>query len=142
MVAADFYHSNVLMGQSDADIVARVQRNVETCEPGFLGAKVTWATPCSDTPNPVLTAYWSPSWSVHGREGIEPWTLSCNTCDGRSVDAGGSGLDRGNAFTAMPALEQRSVPCAPSSDCTVAEHAASALLCRWWTARCCGSRKP
>ncbi len=40
MVAADFYHSNVLMGQTDADIVARVQRNVETCEPGFRGAKV------------------------------------------------------------------------------------------------------
>jgi len=39
VVAADFYHSNVLMGQSDADIVGRVQRNVETCEPGFLGAK-------------------------------------------------------------------------------------------------------
>ena len=39
VVAADFYHSNVLMGQTDADIVARVQRNVETCEPGFRGAK-------------------------------------------------------------------------------------------------------
>ena len=47
VVAADFYHSNVLMGQSDADIVARVQRNVETCEPGFLGAKVRGSGPTS-----------------------------------------------------------------------------------------------
>ena len=45
VIAADFYHSNVLMGQTDADIVARVQRNVETCEPGFRGAKACHGNP-------------------------------------------------------------------------------------------------
>ena len=40
VIAADFYHSNALMAMDDADIVARVHRNLCICEPGFSGAKV------------------------------------------------------------------------------------------------------
>ena len=40
MIAADFYHSNALMAMTDADIVARVHKNLCICEPGFSGAKV------------------------------------------------------------------------------------------------------
>ena len=36
---ADFYHSNALMPLSDEAIVAKVQRNLEACEPGFIGAQ-------------------------------------------------------------------------------------------------------
>ena len=43
VIAADFYHSNALMAMDDADIVAKVHRNLITCEPGFSGAKVTAA---------------------------------------------------------------------------------------------------
>ena len=40
VIAADFYHSNALMAMDDADIVAKVHRNLITCEPGFAGTKV------------------------------------------------------------------------------------------------------
>ncbi|CAL5218947.1 g699 [Coccomyxa viridis] len=40
VIAADFYHSNALMAMTDADIVARVHKNLCICEPGFSGAKV------------------------------------------------------------------------------------------------------
>ena len=40
VIAADFYHSNALMAMEDADIVARVVRNLCICEPGFSGAQV------------------------------------------------------------------------------------------------------
>jgi hypothetical protein len=39
VIAADFYHSNALMPLSDEAIVALVQRNLEACEPGFIGAQ-------------------------------------------------------------------------------------------------------
>ena len=41
VIAADFYHSNALMAMDDADIVAKVHRNLVTCEPGFAGAQVS-----------------------------------------------------------------------------------------------------
>lgn len=44
VIAADFYHSNALMPLSDEAIIARVQRNLEICEPAFLGAQV-----CADS---------------------------------------------------------------------------------------------
>lgn len=40
VIAADFYHSNMLMPLSDEAIVAKVQHNLEACEPGFIGARV------------------------------------------------------------------------------------------------------
>ena len=43
VIAADFYHSNALMAMDDADIVAKVHRNLVTCEPGFAGAQVSIA---------------------------------------------------------------------------------------------------
>ena len=39
VIASDFYHSNALMALPDEDIIARVQRNLEACEPGFIGAQ-------------------------------------------------------------------------------------------------------
>lgn len=39
VVAADFYRAGVLLPLSDAEIVARVLRNLQFCEPGFLGAQ-------------------------------------------------------------------------------------------------------
>ena len=40
VIAADFYHSNTLMPLSDAEIINRVKRNIDTCEPIFKTAKV------------------------------------------------------------------------------------------------------
>ena len=40
VIAADFYHSNALMAMDDADVVAKVHRNLVTCEPGFAEAQV------------------------------------------------------------------------------------------------------
>ncbi len=40
VIAADFYHSNALMAMTDADIVARVHKNLCICEPGFSVTKV------------------------------------------------------------------------------------------------------
>lgn len=40
VIAADFYHSNTLMPLSDAEIIGRVKRNIDTCEPTFKTAKV------------------------------------------------------------------------------------------------------
>ena len=39
VIASDFYHSNALMALPDEAIVAKVQRNLEACEPGFIGAQ-------------------------------------------------------------------------------------------------------
>ena len=40
VIAADFYRAGALLPLPDEDIVARVLRNLQFCEPGFLGAKV------------------------------------------------------------------------------------------------------
>jgi hypothetical protein len=64
VIAADFYHSNALMPLSDEAIVGRVQRNLEICEPGFLGAQVCCAVLCcavhtlSESRNPVSDRAW------------------------------------------------------------------------------------
>lgn len=42
MTNADFYHSNALMPLRDEAIVAKVQRNLEACEPGFIGAQARY----------------------------------------------------------------------------------------------------
>ncbi len=40
VVAADFYRAGSLLPLPDEEIVARVLRNLQFCEPGFLGAQV------------------------------------------------------------------------------------------------------
>mmetsp|Transcript_13605 Transcript_13605/g.49465 ORF Transcript_13605/g.49465 Transcript_13605/m.49465 type:complete len:454 (-) Transcript_13605:248-1609(-) len=40
VVAADFYHANSLLPLSDADILAKVQRNMAKCVPEFADAKL------------------------------------------------------------------------------------------------------
>ena len=40
VIAADFYRAGALLPLPDEEIVARVLRNLQFCEPGFLGAKV------------------------------------------------------------------------------------------------------
>jgi len=130
VIAADFYHSNVLMGQSDADIVARVQRNVETCEPGFLGAKVL---------GPMTSKNYTCQAHLIGRSAVT-CTLLCPESRQHSV----------NVYPASPA-PAAAMLCAV---CATAarqlhswpEHRAEAESTvpprRWWTARCCGSPKP
>ena len=48
VIAADFYHANTLLPLSDAEIVAKVKQNLDTCEPAFQAAQVTvaWAYDC------------------------------------------------------------------------------------------------
>lgn len=43
VIAADFYHANTLLPLSDAEIVAKVKQNLDTCEPAFQAAQVTVA---------------------------------------------------------------------------------------------------
>ena len=40
VVAADFYRAGSLLPLPDEEVVARVLRNLQFCEPGFLGAQV------------------------------------------------------------------------------------------------------
>lgn len=40
VIAADFYRAGALLPLPDEEVVARVLRNLQFCEPGFLGAKV------------------------------------------------------------------------------------------------------
>lgn len=40
VIAADFYRAGALLALPDEEIVARVLRNLQFCEPGFLGAQV------------------------------------------------------------------------------------------------------
>ena len=39
VIAADFYRAGALLALPDEEIVARVLRNLQFCEPGFLGAR-------------------------------------------------------------------------------------------------------
>lgn len=40
VIAADFYHANVLLPMSDEEIVGKIMESLVACEPGFKGAKV------------------------------------------------------------------------------------------------------
>ena len=40
VIGADFYGATDLLGLSDEELVAKVQRNITRCEPTFLGAQV------------------------------------------------------------------------------------------------------